>query len=86
MICWGRAIAFTLLALSCLIVDESLRPVTYATKLPSEVLDFNVDSGNNASCNTNFRGKRWAILIAGSNGYQNYRHQVYIRQNYSYLY
>lgn len=21
-------------------------------------------------------GKRWAILVAGSNGYENYRHQV----------
>ncbi|XP_030972991.1 vacuolar-processing enzyme-like [Quercus lobata] len=85
MICWGRVIAFTLLALSCLIVDESLRPVTYATKLPSEVLDFNGDSGNNASCNTNFRGKRWAILIAGSNGYQNYRHQADVCHAYQIL-
>ena len=58
MICWGRVIAFTLLALSCLIVDENLRPVTYASKLPSEVLDFNGDYGNNASCNTNFHRKR----------------------------
>ena len=78
MICWGRAIAFTLLALSCLIDDENLRPVTYASKLPSEVRDFNGDSGNNASCNTNFHRKRWAVLIAESSGYENYRHQVYI--------
>ncbi|KAK4587568.1 hypothetical protein RGQ29_018827 [Quercus rubra] len=55
----GRVIAFTLLALSCLIVDENLRPVTYAPKLPSEVLDFNGDY----------------VLIAESSGYENYRHQ-----------
>ncbi|KAK7841121.1 vacuolar-processing enzyme [Quercus suber] len=85
MICWERAIAFTLLALSCLIVDESLRPVTYATKLPSEVLDFKGDSGNNASCNTNFRGQRWAILIAGSNGYQTYRYQADVCHAYQIL-
>jgi legumain len=24
-------------------------------------------------------GTRWAVLIAGSNGYYNYRHQVYLR-------
>lgn len=26
---------------------------------------------------TDIEGKRWAILVAGSNGYDNYRHQVY---------
>ncbi|KAM4102373.1 hypothetical protein ACB094_05G218800 [Castanea mollissima] len=85
MICWGRDIALTLLALSCLIVDESLRHVTYASKLPSELLDFNGDSGNNASCKTNFRGHRWAVLIAGSNGYQNYRHQADVCHAYQLL-
>ncbi|KAM3702019.1 hypothetical protein ACB098_05G218900 [Castanea mollissima] len=84
MICWGR-FALILLTLSCLIVDEILRPVTYASKLPSKVLDFKGDSSNNASCNTNFHGKRWAVLIAGSRGYENYRHQADVCHAYQLL-
>lgn len=26
----------------------------------------------------NFKGTRWAVLLAGSNGYWNYRHQVHL--------
>ena len=72
MICSGHGAFIVLLALSCLIV-----PITYASKLPSEVLDFiHGDTTKNAGCNTNLSGKRWAVLVAGSKHYDNYRHQV----------
>jgi len=35
-------------------------------KLPSEAVDADSDEV----------GTRWAVLVAGSNGYGNYRHQV----------
>ena len=76
MICCGHG-AFILLTLSCLIVVESLSPIKFASKLPSEVHDFN-DGDSNDSDKTSRPGKRWAVLVAGSRGFDNYRHQVYI--------
>ncbi|XP_030975601.1 vacuolar-processing enzyme-like isoform X2 [Quercus lobata] len=81
MICSGHGAFIVLLALSCLIV-----PITYASKLPSQVLDF-IHGGTikNAGCNTNLSGKRWAVLVAGSKGYDNYRHQADVCHAYQIL-
>ena len=76
MICCGRG-AFILLTLSCLIVVESQSPIKFASKLPSEVHDFN-DGDSDDNDKTSRPGKRWAVLVAGSLGFDNYRHQVYI--------
>lgn len=43
-------------------------------KLPSEVSSF----FRPVSDDDDSVGTRWAVLIAGSNGYWNYRHQVFI--------
>ncbi|PQQ21142.1 vacuolar-processing enzyme [Prunus yedoensis var. nudiflora] len=49
-------------------------------------IDFNAH-GDNASPSTTKKdkGKRWAVLIAGSNGYYNYRHQADICHAYQIL-
>uniref|UniRef100_A0A2N9H3Q4 Legumain prodomain domain-containing protein n=1 Tax=Fagus sylvatica TaxID=28930 RepID=A0A2N9H3Q4_FAGSY len=83
MICCGRG-AFILLTLSCLIVVESLSPIKFASKLPSEVHDFN-DGDSNDSDKTSRPGKRWAVLVAGSRGFDNYRHQADVCHAYQIL-
>uniref|UniRef100_A0A2N9H3Q5 Legumain prodomain domain-containing protein n=1 Tax=Fagus sylvatica TaxID=28930 RepID=A0A2N9H3Q5_FAGSY len=83
MICCGRG-AFILLTLSCLIVVESLSPIKFASKLPSEVHDFN-DGDSNDSDKTSRPGKRWAVLVAGSRGFGNYRHQADVCHAYQIL-
>ncbi|CAB4305079.1 unnamed protein product [Prunus armeniaca] len=46
--------------------------------LPESVkeIDFSADGENGSPSTAKDKGKRWAILMAGSNGYYNYRHQV----------
>ena len=44
-------------------------------RLPSEALRFFRGGASDAS-DEDAVGTRWAVLIAGSNGYWNYRHQV----------
>ena len=44
-------------------------------RLPSEALKFFRGGASDASDEDSV-GTRWAVLIAGSNGYWNYRHQV----------
>ena len=44
-------------------------------RLPSEALNFFRGGASDASDEDSV-GTRWAVLIAGSNGYWNYRHQV----------
>ncbi|KAJ4954159.1 hypothetical protein NE237_030991 [Protea cynaroides] len=55
--------------------------VSHALKLPSEVTEFM--DGN--SENDDKLGTRWAVLIAGSNGYMNYRHQADVCHAYQIL-
>ncbi|BBH07045.1 alpha-vacuolar processing enzyme, partial [Prunus dulcis] len=46
--------------------------------MPSEFPEdfiIHVDSGSSSSTATEQNGTRWAVLVAGSYGYQNYRHQ-----------
>lgn len=45
-------------------------------RLPSEASRFFRPDGDDAAV-----GTRWAVLIAGSNGYWNYRHQVIYLSN-----
>ena len=45
-------------------------------RLPSEALKFFRGGASDASDEDSV-GTRWAVLIAGSNGYWNYRHQVF---------
>lgn len=64
------AVSYFILTLSILAVCDELAEGGDFIKLPSEARRFfygdDVDSV----------GTRWAILLAGSNGYWNYRHQV----------
>lgn len=50
-------------------------------RLPSQTSRFFRQPQND----DNEKGTRWAILLAGSNGYWNYRHQVYVPQALSAL-
>ena len=64
----GFYAAFSLLALLIVpLVNVDSRP-DFFLRLPS---DGRTNGGDDAV------GTRWAVLIAGSNGYGNYRHQVY---------
>lgn len=47
-------------------------------RLPSEASRFFGRDGGKVLDNDDVTGTRWAVLIAGSNGYWNYRHQVII--------
>lgn len=49
-------------------------------KLPSEALEIsgNGGAGAGAGADEDSTGTRWAVLLAGSSGYWNYRHQVII--------
>ncbi|KAK8476422.1 hypothetical protein V6N13_065910 [Hibiscus sabdariffa] len=63
---------FLFLALSCLVVESR------QLKGNSDVLGF-------LRSDSNVEGKRWAVLIAGSNGYDNYRHQADVCHAYQIL-
>lgn len=65
--------ALLLLVFSILAVDAEARSFL---KLPSEVSDFLHPEESNGGGDDDAAGTRWAVLIAGSNGYWNYRHQV----------
>lgn len=47
-------------------------------KLPSEALEISGNGGAGAGADEDSTGTRWAVLLAGSSGYWNYRHQVII--------
>ncbi|XP_027180211.1 vacuolar-processing enzyme-like [Coffea eugenioides] len=73
--------ALLLLALSIIAVAEARDNFL---KLPSEIADFfhpkeRSDAGGDSV------GTRWAVLIAGSNGYWNYRHQADVCHAYQIL-
>ncbi|KAF8407132.1 hypothetical protein HHK36_006257 [Tetracentron sinense] len=68
-------------ALSCLAV-ESRNFDGGVLKLPSEVSEFIHGGSNNDGDSV---GTRWAVLIAGSNGYWNYRHQADVCHAYQIL-
>ncbi|KAH0984326.1 hypothetical protein GBA52_011503 [Prunus armeniaca] len=55
--------------------------------LPESVkeIDFSADGENGSPSTAKDKGKRWAILMAGSNGYYNYRHQADICHAYQIL-
>ncbi|KAJ4959061.1 hypothetical protein NE237_026172 [Protea cynaroides] len=72
----------SLLLVSILSVDA--RNIgTDVLKLPSEVSEFIGRRGNNEDHDS--VGTRWAVLIAGSNGYWNYRHQADVCHAYQIL-
>ncbi|OMO49942.1 Peptidase C13, legumain [Corchorus olitorius] len=54
-------------------------------KLSSRISKFNHVENGNLNDNDNIEGKRWAVLIAGSNGYWNYRHQADVCHAYQIL-
>ncbi|CAN8320111.1 unnamed protein product [Cochlearia groenlandica] len=68
---------------SCLLLLVSLVTVSGdVIKLPSRASEFfrqNKDDGDSSS------GTKWAVLIAGSNGYWNYRHQADVCHAYQLL-
>ncbi|KAI0494166.1 hypothetical protein KFK09_024297 [Dendrobium nobile] len=57
--------------LSFLLLPASAR-LDPVLRLPSEISGRRLEAGGDDSV-----GTRWAILIAGSSGYGNYRHQVF---------
>lgn len=64
----GSTIAAAYLLLSLLLADGARNPI----RLPSDRFDGARTSGDGDDA----VGTRWAVLIAGSNGFYNYRHQV----------
>ncbi|KAB1218233.1 Vacuolar-processing enzyme [Morella rubra] len=76
--------AFIFLGVSCLLAESSLSPVsTHAPELPANALgDHSSSTGGNDTVQD---GKRWAVLVAGSNEYVNYRHQADVCHAYQIL-
>ncbi|CAH1451672.1 unnamed protein product [Lactuca virosa] len=68
-----------LLAFSIIAVVHGRELADDLLRLPSEKLDF-FDAGKDDSV-----GTRWAVLLAGSNGYWNYRHQADVCHAYQIL-
>ncbi|KAA8541518.1 hypothetical protein F0562_022670 [Nyssa sinensis] len=62
---------------------ESQQLATHSLKLKPEVTEF-LRGGRSGSSN-NPKGTRWAVLIAGSRGYENYRHQADVCHAYQIL-
>ncbi|CAA3011007.1 vacuolar-processing enzyme-like [Olea europaea var. sylvestris] len=54
-------------------------------KLPSEALEISGNGGAGAGADEDSTGTRWAVLLAGSSGYWNYRHQADICHAYQLL-
>ncbi|KAL6272248.1 hypothetical protein ACE6H2_022940 [Prunus campanulata] len=79
----------TFIAILSLICGSSWFPCANASKLmPSEFPEdfiIHVDSGSSSSTATEQNGTRWAVLVAGSYGYQNYRHQADVCHAYQIL-
>lgn len=67
-----RNVAGGLLLLTLLTVANGRNDLI---KLPSEARRF-VGGESNAGADDDSVGTRWAVLLAGSSGYWNYRHQV----------
>lgn len=68
------AVAVFLLALSILTVADGRHDFI---KLPSEARRFfGAAAESNAGADDDSVGTRWAVLLAGSSEYWNYRHQV----------
>ncbi|XVE91133.1 hypothetical protein DITRI_Ditri20bG0130300 [Diplodiscus trichospermus] len=83
MICYCRLLVFFSLS-SFVIGSRQLDGKIY--KLSSEFSKFNHEEKvNNLDSNDNIEGKRWAVLIAGSSGYENYRHQADVCHAYQIL-
>lgn len=73
------ATVLLLIALSIVAVVDSRDIVGDVLKLPSEVSNFFRPAADVSDVgDDDYVGTRWAVLIAGSNGYSNYRHQVII--------
>ncbi|TQD84266.1 hypothetical protein C1H46_030197 [Malus baccata] len=51
----------------------------------AELKDFGTNKDNGPPSNTEKKGNRWAVLVAGSNEYYNYRHQADISHAYQIL-
>ncbi|VVA33206.1 PREDICTED: vacuolar-processing enzyme [Prunus dulcis] len=77
------------IAISSLICGSSWFLCANASRLmPSEFPEdfiIHVDSGSSSSTATEQNGTRWAVLVAGSYGYQNYRHQADVCHAYQIL-
>ena len=70
---------FFLLISFCGIAVGARDIVSDALRLPSEASRFfRPGKVNDDNTDDDATGTRWAILLAGSNGYWNYRHQVLI--------
>ncbi|QHO30410.1 Vacuolar-processing enzyme [Arachis hypogaea] len=79
----GRSLLFLLAAFFAVLVSAVRDPIGEVIRLPSEASRFfkaPSDDGDNVE-----EGTRWAILIAGSNGYWNYRHQADVCHAYQLL-
>ncbi|KAL3498572.1 hypothetical protein ACH5RR_041304 [Cinchona calisaya] len=74
------AVALLLLALSITAVADARNVL----KLPSEVADFFHPKQSNDAGDDSV-GTRWAVLLAGSSGYWNYRHQADVCHAYQIL-
>ena len=57
----------TLLIVSCILIQPCI----------SAELKFKPQSQGGESADENAKGVNWALIVAGSNGYDNYRHQVF---------
>ncbi|KAA8525182.1 hypothetical protein F0562_006954 [Nyssa sinensis] len=81
------ACALLLIALSSLIVVDSRDIVGDVIRLPSQASRFFRRPGraDDSDGEDDAVGTRWAVLIAGSNGYWNYRHQADVCHAYQLL-
>ncbi|CAK9145318.1 unnamed protein product [Ilex paraguariensis] len=78
--------ALLFLVLSIVAVDvESRNAVDDVLKLPSEAARFFRPNDVGNAVDDDSVGTRWAILLAGSNGYWNYRHQADVCHAYQLL-
>lgn len=74
----ATGVLITLLVALAGIADGSRDIAGDILKLPSEAYRFFHNGGGGAKVNDDDDsvGTRWAVLLAGSNGFWNYRHQV----------
>lgn len=72
--CLAGAVVLLVIVSVSAVVESRHDIVGDVLKLPSEVSSF----FRPVSDDDDSVGTRWAVLIAGSNGYWNYRHQVFI--------
>ncbi|KAM1010816.1 hypothetical protein ACFX13_046992 [Malus domestica] len=79
LICRMACGALLFVALLSLIVGSWCLPEN------AELKDFGTNKDNGPPSNTEKKGNRWAVLVAGSNEYYNYRHQADISHAYQIL-